>query len=174
MSAVSSQHLGSKQRSTADDLVGHHEHAVAGIVQRLGMLRRRGDVRLHHLECEEIVFVDQRIVVKSALEAGMAFAYERRIHPGRVFRREAERGELVDLGPLRVADPNRGIGQRRRRQVDHALPTLADHAVAVIAAGDHQADQRRREFRDPVPAESQMLVAPCHFDDTSTIRPGSR
>src|SRR3546814_991849 len=68
----------------------------------------------------------------------MAFADQRCIDLARLFRSEVELSELVDVGPRRVADPDHGIGQRRRRQVDNALPALADHAVTVIAAGDRQ------------------------------------
>src|SRR3546814_15299996 len=76
-----------------DDLARHHEHAVARIVQCLGVFRRRGDVRLHHLEDEEIILLDQRIVAKAAFEVGMAFADQRFIDLARLFRREVKLSE---------------------------------------------------------------------------------
>ena len=39
-----------------------------------------GDMRLHHLEDEEIVLVDQRIVVEAAFEMGVALADQGGVH----------------------------------------------------------------------------------------------
>src|SRR6266581_3465168 len=69
-----SKHARAKQRASMNHLAGNHEHAIAGIMQGFGMLRRAGDMRLHHLEDEEIVPVDQRIVVQAAFEIGGTLA----------------------------------------------------------------------------------------------------
>ena len=128
-----SEHPGAEKRPAADDLARHHEHAVTGVMQRLRMLGRGGNMRLHHLEDEEVVPLHQRIVAQPALEACVAFADRRRADDVSVLRREPERGELVDLCPGRIADPDHRVGQRGRRQVDDARAPIADQPVAVVA-----------------------------------------
>ena len=76
-----SQDLRAEECTAADDLACDHEHALARVVQRLGVLRRGRDMRLHHLEDEEVVFVDERVVIEPAFEARVAFPDQRRSRP---------------------------------------------------------------------------------------------
>ena len=54
-------------------------------------------MRLHHLEDEDVVLVDQHVVVDPAFEIGVAFADKRRLDLLRIVCRQAELGELVDV-----------------------------------------------------------------------------
>ena len=94
---------------------GDHEHAVAAVVDGRRVLRRRGHVRLHHLEHEQAVALDQARVDQLALEVGVALGDERRLDLRRLGGREAELLELVDAGPVRVADADDGVDQVERR-----------------------------------------------------------
>lgn len=105
--------------------------------------RRLRDVRLDDLKDEKVVFVDQSVIGKFAFEIGVTFADQRRVHMLRLLRRQPERGEFVDLRPRGVADADHLVGQRCRRQVDHALAAAAHEFEAVISRGDHAADKRR-------------------------------
>ncbi len=58
-------------------------------------------MRLHHLKDKEVVAVDQRIFVQTALEVRMALADQRSPNLVRLLRRETEFRELVDLGSRR-------------------------------------------------------------------------
>ena len=109
-------------------------------MQRLRVLGRLSDVRLHHLEDEEVVLVDQRVVGETAFEIGVALDDQRRRDAISLLRGEPEAVELVDLRAGRVSDPDNRVGERRGRQVDHAFPALADEIEAVVAAGDDATD----------------------------------
>jgi hypothetical protein len=67
-------------------------------VQRFGVLGRCGDVCLHHVENEEVVFADDGVVMKAAFEAGVAICDQRRVDLGGFRGRQAEMLKLVDLG----------------------------------------------------------------------------
>ena len=75
-------------------------------MQGFRVFRRSGDVRLDDLDDEEIVFGDEGVVVKTALEAGAALGDQRR----RGFRGfgggPTEMLEFVDLGASCVVDPD--------------------------------------------------------------------
>ena len=67
-----SQDLRAEECTPADDLARNHKHALACIVQRLRMLRRGRDMRLHHFKDEEVVLVDEHVVSQPAFKARMA------------------------------------------------------------------------------------------------------
>ena len=98
------------------------------------MLRRDGDVGLHHLEDEEVVLGHQRVVVEPTLEAGVALADDRRVDLLGVLRRQAEVLELVEVRPRGVADAHDRVRQRGRGEVDDARAALANHPEAVVTA----------------------------------------
>lgn len=107
------KHAEAELRTAADGPAGDHEDPVAGVVQRLRMLGRRGDVRPHHLEDEEVVFADQRVVMQAAFEVGMTLADQRRLNIAPLAGGQAERLELVDLCPGAVSNGDDRVGQRR-------------------------------------------------------------
>ncbi len=97
-----------KQPASAHHLAGHHEHAIAGIVQRLGILRPP-HMRLHHLEDEEIIAFDQRIVVSLRSKLAWHSRDQRPFDLSAAVPRSAGMRELVDLGARAVADADRRI-----------------------------------------------------------------
>src|SRR4051812_29563111 len=106
------------------------------------MLGHGRDMRLHDFKEEEVVLVDELVIMQPTFEARMALSDQWRSDVMSCGRCQAERGELIDLPPRGVADPDDLVGQYGRGQVDHAFATVADHGEAVIAACDHAADER--------------------------------
>ena len=151
-------------------------------MQRLGMLGRARDVRLHDFEDEVVVLGDEAAIRQPAFEAGMAFGGQRGVDLVRLMRRQLELLELVDLRPGCVADPDHLICERRRRKVDDAFLAAPDQTEAMVAAGDHAADQGRRElhYRMPAHGHDVALVAMrrCDQHDRSGFQvapdPGDR
>src|SRR5277367_5301550 len=130
------QNLRAELRAAADDFAGDHEHAVTGVVQRLGVFRCRRDMRLHHFEDEEVIAVDQAVIGELAFQVRVAFANQwGRDTLGRIGS-QLEMFEFVDRGARGVADPHHLGGQRRRRDVDHSFAAATDQVEAVVAAGD--------------------------------------
>ena len=66
------------------------------------MLRHGRDMRLHHLEDEEVVLVDEPVIMQPTFEARMALPDQGRSDLMSLGRCQAERGELVDLPPREV------------------------------------------------------------------------
>jgi hypothetical protein len=93
----------------ADDFAGHHENTITGIVQRLRMLWRCGNVRFDHLEDKEVVLLNQRIIVHLTFEACVALGNEWRIDLRRILGRESELDEFVYCAPGRVTDPDHDV-----------------------------------------------------------------
>ena len=72
------QHSRPEKRATAYGLTGDNEHSVARVVKRFGVFGSRSHMRLGHLEDEEIIPLNERIVEKAAFETGVAFGDKRR------------------------------------------------------------------------------------------------
>ena len=68
---------GLKKRATAYGLTGDNEHSVARVMKRFGVLGSRSHMRLGHLEDEEIIPLNERIVEKATFETGVAFGDKR-------------------------------------------------------------------------------------------------
>ena len=98
------------------------------------MFGSRSHMRLGHLEDEEIIPLNERIVEKATLETGVAFGDKRRLDGTSLLRCEAKLSEFVDLRPGRVADPDNNVRESCRGQINHALTAMADHLEAVIVA----------------------------------------
>jgi hypothetical protein len=128
------QHSRPEKRATAYGLTGDNEHSVARVVKRFGVLGSHSHMRLGHLEDEEIILLNERIVEKATFETGVAFGDKRRLDGTSILRCEAKFSEFVDLRPGRVADPDHNVRESCRGQIDNALTALADHLEAVIAA----------------------------------------
>src|SRR5215210_4953007 len=60
------QDFRAEESAPAGDLARDHEHPLARVVQRLRMLRRGRDMRLHHLKDVEVVLVDEHVVIQPA------------------------------------------------------------------------------------------------------------
>jgi hypothetical protein len=73
-------------------------------MHRAWVFKRFWRVRLHDLEDEYAVFVDQTAVMQAALEGREAFRPHRRCGLLRRFGREPEALELVDVAARPVAD----------------------------------------------------------------------
>src|SRR5215212_5093860 len=128
------QHSGPEKRATAYGLTGDNEHSVARVVKRFGVFGSRSHMRLGHLEDEEIIPLNERIVEKATFETGVAFGDKRGLDGTSLLGCEAKLSEFVDLRASRVADPDHTFRESCRGQVNHALTALADHLEAVIAA----------------------------------------
>src|SRR3954447_18323405 len=128
------QHSRPEKRATAYGLTGDDEHSVARVVKRFGGLGSRSHMRLDHLEDEEIMLLNERIVEKATFETGVAFGDKRRLDGTSLLGCEAKLSEFVDLRPGRVADPDHNVRESCRGQIDNALTALADHLEGVIAA----------------------------------------
>ena len=120
------------------------------------MLARLSDVRLQHLEDEEVVLVDQCIVGETAFEIGVSLDDQRRHDAIGLLRGEPEVVKLVDLRAGRVSDPENRVGERRGRQVDHGFPVLAEWKREEfiktkrtgIDPGGHELDGKLMRWRD--------------------------
>jgi len=134
--------------------------ACSGRISAMGTLRRQSrNVRLHHLEDEEAVALNEGVLVEPALEACVALADERCADGGCRLRGKAELPELVELGAGGVADADDRVGESRRGEVDHALAALAHQLEAVAARRDHETDEGGGELEDGVPAERHDVGA---------------
>src|SRR5690606_2234999 len=97
------------------------ERAVAAMVKRARRPARPVRPGRDDLEDEESVLRDHPRVDDPALEAGEALADQRRRDAARGRGRQAERGELVDIAPRRVAASDHLVGEVALRDVDRAL-----------------------------------------------------
>ena len=131
-------------------------------------------MRFDHLENEEIVFVDQRVVGEPAFEIGMAFANKRRAHALRFFAASGANFANLSISAPDDCRCRRLIGQRRGRHVDHAFPAAADEFEAVIAAAITQPTSDGVNSITVCQPMVMMLRLPPKADVTSTIGPGSR
>src|SRR5215207_3660409 len=128
------QHSRPEKRATAYGLTGDNEYSVARVVKRFGVFGSRSHMRLGHLEDEEIIPLNERIVEKATFETGVAFRDKRRLDGTSLLGCEAKLSEFVDLRASRVADPDHAFRESCRGQINHALTALAGHLKAVIAA----------------------------------------
>ena len=71
------------------------KNSVAGIMQCLRVLGRGRHVRLHHLDDEEVIAIDQGVLKEPALEIGVALADQRRLNLACDFGGKTEFLELV-------------------------------------------------------------------------------
>lgn len=109
-------------------------------MQGLRVFARRIDPGTYDFEHEKIVFVHQPGIGHHALQIGIAFPDQRWFDPARRHGGQAAFGKLVDLPPREVAATYDLSGQFRRRNIDHALPCVAQRGKTEIATADHAAD----------------------------------
>lgn len=90
-------------------------------------------MRLHNLEDEVIVFVDQHVVMQFAFKRGMALLDNRRAYPFCRAGGQAKFGKFVHRAATAIANAADNISEYSGRQVDNAFPALSDHIETVIA-----------------------------------------
>jgi hypothetical protein len=131
-------------------------------------------MRLHHLEHEHVVLLHPAGIGEFAFEIGVAFVDQGAAHMRAGLRREAELGELVDVAAGRVADPHHGFRDVDGRDVDDALPALADEVKTVVAARDQAGESDGENSITMCQPMVMMLVSFLCAELTRTIGPGSR
>ena len=130
-------------------------------MNRLRLRHRAVDVRLQHLENEEVVLADQARVDELAFEVGVALAYQRRAHALSRGSGQPEALEFVDAAPRGVAAAGDFLRQIRGRDVDHAFATAHQHFERMVSRTDHAPDQRRLEVHHRVPRHRHDIRAPA-------------
>jgi hypothetical protein len=124
----------------------HHELAEAAVMDGFRIFLLRVDPGLHHLEHEQVVFVDEATIGHPAFKIGKTLGDQGRTHARGLARRQAEFFELRNVAARAISDVDDFLCKLPRRNGDDAFSGRRQRRKTVIVAADDASDQRRLEL----------------------------
>ncbi len=138
-------------RFQSNDRAVDGEGSIATVMEGLGFLLGRVDPRIHDLQNEEIVPLDQGRILDSAFEVAEAFLDQGWADVAGRKGRQSEVLELIDVLSGAIADFYHLADEAARRDRDHGFARRAESREAEVGFTDGTSDERRLKLDHHVP-----------------------